>query len=578
MTGGLVLERDTRAEDIATTSSRGWSRMRTWPTAALVYLAASLALHHRVLGDLTGRATGWASSDSGLFAWWLHWTPWALLHGQNPLFSTWQGAPGGVNAMWNTTVPVLGLLLAPVTLTAGPVAAFNVGMILGPVASALACYLALRPYVRRWGPRALAGALYGFGPFVVSHAAVGHLNLVWAVLPPVLLWAVRAVLVEQRRPWLSGALLGLAFAVQTGLYTQTVALGAIALVVAGVVLAARWPGQLRRRAPAAARSLAAAAAVYLALCAYPLWLVVAGPARPVGTIRDPALTGADLAGLVLPTSLVKLQAGTGLLAEQLAGVPGELSSYVGVALLLVVVAAAVVVRSTVLRLTAAVGAVLVVLSLGMTLTVLGHRTGVPLPWSLVHQVPILGQAEAVRLAGFVALCVAVVVGIALDQMLHRRQWVAAALVVLAACTWLPSDSQQTTDATVPAFFSAGAPGLTDRDVVATWPRTSGAWVGGARPLLWQSAAGFAYRQTGGYFIGSVPGQPLVFEAPPTAYDRGLSASPSEARADLERLGVTAVVVVPEPDVPLERVLTWTRTVTGEPGVPTGGVWLFRLVR
>ncbi|OLT21945.1 hypothetical protein BJF78_33575 [Pseudonocardia sp. CNS-139] len=142
----------------------------------------------------------------------------------NPLFTTYQHHPVGVNAMWNTTVLALGVLFAPVTLTAGPIAAYNVAMILGPVASGLALVAALRPYVARLAPRAVAGLLYGFGPFMIAHASVGHVNLVWALLPPVLLWAAHALFVRPVAPVRTGALLGLAFAVQTALYQQTVAL------------------------------------------------------------------------------------------------------------------------------------------------------------------------------------------------------------------------------------------------------------------------------------------------------------------------------------------------------------------
>jgi hypothetical protein len=55
--------------------------------------------------------------------------------------------------------------------------------------------LALGSWVERWWPRAAAGLLYGFSPFVVAHSSVGHLNLVWAVLPPALLWLLHALLV-----------------------------------------------------------------------------------------------------------------------------------------------------------------------------------------------------------------------------------------------------------------------------------------------------------------------------------------------------------------------------------------------
>ncbi|MDQ3990374.1 MAG: hypothetical protein M3291_14505, partial [Actinomycetota bacterium] len=58
-----------------------------------VYLAGSLVLHRRVLGELSTATTGWTSSDSHLFVWWLNWLPWSLLNDQNPLFTTYQHFP-----------------------------------------------------------------------------------------------------------------------------------------------------------------------------------------------------------------------------------------------------------------------------------------------------------------------------------------------------------------------------------------------------------------------------------------------------------------------------------------------------
>ncbi|MEJ2863348.1 hypothetical protein [Actinomycetospora flava] len=553
-------------------------RLPGWPFAAALYAVASVALHHRVLADLDHRATGWVSADSSLFTWWLRWTPFAVGHGQDPLLTTWIGAPAGVNALWNTSVPVLGALLAPITLTAGPTAAFNVGMMLGPVASALACYLALGAWVRSRPARTLGGALYGFGPFVVAHGAVGHLNLVWAVLPPVLLWAVRAILVEQRHPWRDGALLGLAIALQMGLYTQTVALGAVVVLVVAVVLAVRWPGQVLPRLPALGRSLLATLAMVGAICAYPLWLLLAGPSRPQGQIRAPETASTDLAALVAPPPSLALPLGWEDLGARLAAVlPSEASAYLGIPLLVVCVATVLLVRSPPVRVVAVGGLVALVVSLGPRLRLAGTDTGVPLPGTWLHAVPLVGQAEPVRYGVFVALAVAVLVAVAVDRALRAPPRVRIPLVMgllAAAATWIPADALEATDASSPAFFAAGAPGLSTADVVATVPRATVAWVGGARPMLWQADAGMAYRQVGGYFIGSAPGRPVLLEAEASAFDT-LGGDPAAARRDLDRLGVTVVLVVPQPDVDVPAAVRWTRQVTGVPGEVRDGVWVFR---
>ena len=106
----------------------------------------------------------------------------------------------------------------------------------------------------------------------------------------------------------------------------------------------------------------------------------------------------------------------------------------------------------------------------------------------------------------VALCVAVVVALWLDAVADLppggQRTLGLAATGVAMLTWLPANEQVATPTVVPAYFAAGAPGLSRADVVETYPRSTGVWVGGARPMLWQVASGFAYRTTGGYFIGS----------------------------------------------------------------------------
>jgi hypothetical protein len=559
-----------------------------WPLVltAAVYLACSLALHHRLLPHLTTATAGWTSSDSYQFAWWMSWLPWSVAHGADPLYTTYLHFPLGVNGMWNTPVPVLAALFSPVTLTAGPVAAYDVAMVLGPVASGLALALALRVWIERWWPRAAAGLLYGFSPFVIAHTSVGHLNLVWAVLPPVLLWVVHALLVApEPRPWRTGALAGLAFAVQTGIYTQTVALCAVVLVVVAVVLAVRFPRQVAARVPVVLRAAAACLATYAVLCAYPLYLLLAGPGRPRAEIREPATTNADAANLLVPTSLTHFQTRLAPLAAQLHTHSGEQGGYVGIALLAVIGVSVVAVRRA--RLVAVVGLATWVLSLGVSLVVLGRDTGVALPWHPMEGVPLVGEIETMRFQVMVALCVAVVVGLWCDHVADMpRRTLALVGTAIAALTWLPADEQVATPAVAPAFFAAGAPGLTGADVVETYPRTTGVWRGGARPMFWQVASGFAYRTTGGYFIGSDAEHDLLVEAPVTAYQQGAvdvaggapeppADAAAAARDELRALGVTAVVVVPE-GADVEAVLGWTRRVSGVAGERVDDVWVFRL--
>jgi len=552
------------------------------------YLALSLLLQRRVLGDLTGSAAGRVPTDATGFTWW-------LAHGFGPVTDL-QNFPTGVNALWNTSVPLLAILLGPVVHTAGATAAFNVGMILGPVVSGVAAAWSLQGIVRSRLARAVAGGVYAFSPFVLAHWQAAHLNLVWAVLPPVLLGLAHRLFVrEPTSPLLLGALTGLALALQAWLYTQTLAVGVLMLVVLAVVLAVRFPRRAVARLPDLLKSVAACLGVFALVAGYPVYLVLAGPARPRAPIRSPDYGSADLLNTLTPTWVTALRGAT----PTMQGNVGEQGGYLGLAVLLLA-AALVVVGGTRARVTVVVGLVAWVLALGPRLYLGGEPLGVDLPWHLLLDVPLLAEIEPVRLQVVVTLAAATLVGLALDRAAlpssvimggsgpnalaeprsahdHQR-WGWAVLVLLVLVSWLPADAQRATPAPAQARPSLAG------QVVETWPRITSRWYGGADPLRDQIASDFGYRLVGGYFIGADPDHDVLLESAWNPYQQGAAwaelwpqltgpADPQGAAADLRARGVT-VVLVTAPVPP--AVLAWTRAVTGSAGEWRDGAWTFPL--
>ncbi len=595
-TGERRRPRHARDSVEATTTELATIRPRRWwlpyLLLAAAYLAFSLGLQHRALGSFTTVLIGRVTADADMFSWWLNWVPWAVLHGENPLFTDYMHYPLGLNALWNTSVPLLGVVLAPVTLTAGAVAAYNAGIVLGPVVSGLALVAALRPYTRSWAARGIGGALYAFAPFHLAHAVAGHLNLTWSVLPPVLLLLAHHLFARpMRRPWLVGAVTGLVLVAQLVLYTQLLAIGVIFLVVTAVALALRWPRRVRDALPGLARAGAACVAVFVVAGAYPLYLIVAGPVRPRGSIRNIDATGADLANIVVPTPMTAIRTGPDGLADRMAGHVGEQGGYVGIAMLALVLVAVLVVRSTTLRLVAAVGAVAWVCSLGTGVTLLGEDTGITMPWTVLRHIPLLSEIEPVRIQVVVALCVAVVVALWIDRMPEvapsgPARVGAVALTAFALLSWVPADAQEVRPAPVPALFAAPGTAFAPGDVLELYPRLTAAWDDGAQGLRWQVASGMAFRTPGGYFIASDPEDGVVIESKWNRYQIGAEwvadgkNQPSDrytagAAGDLRALGVTVVAVVPQDPAADPAVLDWTRRVTGDAGRLDGGVWLFR---
>ncbi|WP_345415742.1 hypothetical protein [Pseudonocardia xishanensis] len=559
------------------------------------YLAVSVLLQRRVLGDLTGSAIGRVSADATGFTWWL-----AHTAHEFSLVTDLQNHPTGINALWNTAVPLLGVVLAPITWTAGATAAFDVGMILGPVVSGTAAAWALGGIVRSRLARAVAGGLYAFSPFMLAHLQAGHLNLVWAVLPPVLLGLAHRLFVRDlTRPWVLGALTGLALALQAWLYTQTLAVGVLALLLLALVLAVAHPRRAAARLPGLLRAGLACLGTVALVAGYPLYLVVAGPARPQGPLRSPDYGSADLANTLTPTWVTLLHGVTPAMQGNL----GEQGGYLGFAALLLAVVA-LVVGGARARVAVAVGALAWVLALGPRLYVGTEPVGVDLPWQALLHVPLVAEIEPVRLQVVVVLAAAVLVGLALDHPRERpedgapvrsrdsgtvrsrlpgrrgtvRGYVGVLGGALVLLTWLPADAQRVTPATARA-----RPALAG-EVVEVWPRITSRWYGGPDALRDQIASDFGYRLSGGYFLGSDPGNPVLTESAWNPYQLGAAwvdlwpapappADPDGAAADLRARGVT-VVLVTGPASP--AVLDWTARVTGSAGEWRDGAWTFRV--
>ncbi len=113
--------------------------------------------------------------------WFLRWVPFALAHGHDLLVTHHLNYPDGVNLMWNTSLPLPGLLLAPVTDAWGPVLSFNLLLVLAYGLSAWCAYLAIRRFVPGHLAAAVGGLIYGFSPAMRVQSHHLHMSLAFLV-------------------------------------------------------------------------------------------------------------------------------------------------------------------------------------------------------------------------------------------------------------------------------------------------------------------------------------------------------------------------------------------------------------
>jgi hypothetical protein len=496
-----------------------------------VYLVMALVAFWPVRPGSTSRLFG-TGQDPAQMVWFLGWVAHALVHGQNPFFSGAVLLPHGVNIAENTSVPLLGTLAAPITLTLGPVAAANFLMVLAFPASASASFIVLRKW-HVWGPAAaIGGLMYGFSPYMVGQG-LGHLNLVFLPLPPFIAQAIVAIVQEQGPPLRLGAILGALIAAQFLISPEVLATMALLIVFALLCTAVRYRARLLTSTRSLLAPICVAAAVAGAVAAYPLWMMFAGPQHFPGAVqgaRNPYHN--DLLSFVVPGPLQRASLGMRALGDRLlGGNPAESGGYLGIPLLVVAAALAVgSCRSFRMQLAVLLVVAAALLSLGPYLAVDGHLTHVPLPDLLLTKVPLLKGALASRISFEVDACVAAVVAFGLDDLRRARRrraasdrvaWRRATVASVVVAVALVA-------AQLPQWPYSSGPGLafptTVRDIIPpddpvaiTYPYTG---PHDSEPMGWQAVDGFKFRLLGGY--ASHPGSSgQVSEWPGVMNPRGL---------------------------------------------------------
>src|SRR6184192_3283325 len=316
----------------------------------LLYLAIAIGFFATIWftpGGPSSTALG-VGGDPQLAIWFLRWQEFALAHGHNLLFTTYLDAPQGVNLMWNTTAPLLGVALAPLTATLGGIFAYNVAETLGLASSAMAAFVMIRRYVLApdiIGTLAalVGGALFGFSPYMAAHA-LGHPPAVILFTAPLMLLVVDDLFVRQtRRPTRGGMALGVLAAVQLLLWEELLLaealVGAVGIVVLLAFSAVARPAEpfsavLRGRWRHAARGLEAAFITFLVLAGGPLAIHFFGAQAVHGAVWAPNQFVTDLLAFLTPTPLQALApAPAAQLSEHFSATIYEWSGYLGIPLL-----------------------------------------------------------------------------------------------------------------------------------------------------------------------------------------------------------------------------------------------------
>jgi hypothetical protein len=479
-------------------------------------------------------------SDPSLHMWLLAWWPHALAHHLNPFHTEAVWAPSGFNLAWTTGMPLASLATFPLTHFLGPVAAYNILILIALPLDAWAAFILCRHITKVWWPSVLGGYIFGFSSYMLGQL-LAHPPFILVFAVPFAVYLVARRILEEIKASTFVATLAAVLAVQfllsIEIFSTMTIFGAMTIALA---ISFNTTETRKRLFGVIPLILISYAVTLAAMSPYLYELFAFG--FPPGSPWVAATYSADLFNFVIPTP-VNVLGGIGLfhsISNRFTVSTIEAGSYLGIPLFLIAVAFArrhwhepfgkLLIDSLV---------IICVLSLGPFLHVAG-RVSIGLPGKLLARLPIVDKALPARFAMYAFLDLAIITSLWVAQA-ETRKTARHAIAILAVLFLLPNPSAYSwvTPVDTPVFFSSGMyrnylrPGETVL-VLPFGPR--------GNSMLWQAQTYMYFRMAGGW-IGPVPAKFQRWPIVPALYDGDYLPEPAEQlKAYLASHGVSTVIV------------------------------------
>jgi hypothetical protein len=490
--------------------TRSWAEVVYWSVSVLVLCGITTWLYGPHVFD-ANRILNQPTDDWAQEVWFLGWPAYALQHGISPFYSTWMNYPNGINLMQNTSMPLLGIVFAPITWLAGPVVTYSIVLRVGMIASACSAqWVARRLGISRFAS-VLVGLAYAFSTIELVEGN-GHAFLTFLPLPPLIGYALSALVAGRMGSRRAGLTVGILFAAQALISLEVALMTAICCVVGLLAAVVCYPRLVRTT-----NALALLEGLGWALGSAAVLLVVpmlsffgrghfGGPAH-----ADLAIYRANLASIVVPGRDTWLSP-LGRHLPNVLAYRRENGAYLGLPLLLVLLAVAIRGwRVPLVRIGTVTLLGIVVLSLGDRLNVTGATTGIPLPFAALARLPFVDSIDPVRFFMFIALLAALLAAWGLDRAIAWAQpsrtasahWLrptlVGAAVIVVVLSLAPARPYPSSSTGTPAWLASaqGAALVPAGSVVLFYPYPT---LFDNQPMLFQAADGFRYKIVGGQGI------------------------------------------------------------------------------
>ncbi len=482
-------------------TTRRWMERHNALVALVVYSAIAIYWDRSTVASLGSACTCGLPGDPAEFAWSFDWFPHALLHGLNPLYSKAMWTPTGINLAGTNAMPVLSLLVAPVTWLWGPIVSYNLLTLAAPITGAWAAFLLCRHVTRAPWVSMLVGTAYGFSTFETAELG-GHLPLAVICFPPLIaLCVLRAIdgIASRRSTIVQLTLLLI------GQFYTSIEISFTMTAVGAVLLVSYWifgSREVRARIVTVVPSIVIAYVILLLLSSWYILEFLKAPAyaKDLGFNSYPT----DLLSFVIPNPPTWLGGPQfDSVTAVYVGGTGETLSYVGLPMIMVAL------RYLFTRWSSAATRALTVTLVVMIFWILdGHlyvagRPTIWLPYSLIGKLPFFNDLMQGRVALELSLWCAVVLAMWLASpsvgWMRGLRWGVAVLAV--ACV-IPNLVQHATFYwTNPTFFKTTTYQRYLKKGETILPI---AWGGFSEAPMWQAEDHMYWNEANGYFLFPPP--------------------------------------------------------------------------
>lgn len=454
-------------------------------------MALSLLFFARnVVGDLGNRVVGDDGADKTLYIWSLKWWPWALNRGENPLAVDVAWVPEGFDFGLGTAGGGLALAATPLTAAVGPVATYNILILLAPALAATSAFLLARCLTHQFGPSFVAGFIFGFSSYELGHI-LGHLPLSFIALVPLVPYLILRrhdrEISRRRFVFLIAVVLAAEFLIVPQIFFTLVIVGIVAAAAAAITLGLV---KIRGVLIEVGVGLLVASLLVAPIVAYAAVSDAAAPARSAFS------ESADVLGYLVPTRRTLIRPpGADEVTARFTGTNAENGAYLGLPFLVLIALASFRRPASRPRLLLALTLVgVVMLSLGTRVKIAGEVVGIG-PWAALAPLPVVGSALPIRLTLYTSLLGALLVALALADRGSVTRWLLAAAGVVAILPNLQL-GYWSSDVPRPQFFATERylQHVPENATALVLPYGPAGW-----SMLWQAESGFAFRLIGGHF-------------------------------------------------------------------------------